>query len=285
MIKHDTSLKLKLFSPNISSVKKGRDSILNTIIDQIPDDDRIGFAGYLNKDDLYQDLKSFIFGNYQWDDLPDLKIIEKEIFKVIRNVITKCRDYITVPTLNIFIFPTQNPNVIEEMEGVNGFTPYKNTLHIYFNPDINTNWSEYLSYTVAHEVTHVISREKFNWHTILDGLIFEGLAEHFRECILKGEIALWANAISEKKAILIIKDLEDQNLLYSEDNDFYTDLFYGGKRFDKWSGYTVGYLIIEKILKSKKFTLENLLYKEPIKIFKIYKKVTRQYNNHRVTKL
>jgi len=274
MIQSDI-VKIKFYFPNASLAQKGKEAIVNTIARSIPNDKQIGFAGYLNRTDLCRDLHSFIFGTSKVINFPDLKNKRRKIRYVIRNSIKKCRTYTKIPPLNIFIFPTQVPGVLKEMGGVNGFTPYKNTIHIYMNPSVDPDWPKHLSSTVAHEIAHVLSREQFDWRTILDSFIFEGLAEHFREQVLGGGKASWVTAITKEKAITIIKKLEKDNLLRSTSNDLYLDLFYGGKRFTKWSGYTAGYLIIKTVLRVGKFKIKDLLREKPAKIFTLYKKTTQ----------
>lgn len=271
------TVKIRFCFHNILLAQKKKKDIVDTITHFIPDDDQIGFAGYLNREDLSRDLHSFIFGASQSINLPNLgKDDKKEIRDIIKDSVEKCRVYANVPPLNIFIFPTQDPRVLKSMEGVNGFTPYKGTIHIYINPNARNEWQKHLISTVIHEIAHVLSREQFEWNTILDSLIFEGLAEHFREQVSGGKKMPWTVAITKKDARHIIKKLEEKKILQTTDDEFYMDLFFGGKKFKKWSGYTVGYFIIETVLRSKKYKVIDLLRRTPTMIFMMYKNAAQR---------
>ena len=110
-------IKIKFCSPGASLAQEGKEAIVNTIVRSIPDDVEIGFAGYLNRTDLRRDLRSFMFGASKVINFPDLKNKKMEIRRIIKNSIKKCQAYTKIPTLNIFIFPTQVPNVLKEMGG------------------------------------------------------------------------------------------------------------------------------------------------------------------------
>ncbi len=276
MNQHNIS-KISFCLPSASSIKKGKESVINNITRLIQDDEQIGFAGYLRRRDLRRDLYPFIFGISEKVNLPDLKKDEVKIQKIIQNVVKKCQSYYTkIPPLNIFVFPTQDPFVLKEMRGINGFAPHKRTIHLYVNPNINIGWPKNLSLTVAHEIAHAISYEQFEWRTLLDSLIFEGLAEHFREQIIDGGKAPWTAATTKEYALFIIKKLEEENLLESNDNDLYLDLFFGGERFLKWSGYTIGYIIVQTILKYGNFKVIDLLQTPPDMIYMLYKRTVQR---------
>lgn len=272
LMKKFINSRISFYFPNKITSKSTKKSIINGIAKSIPDDSKIGFAGYLSRKKMERRLTSFIFGSSHKLNL--LPFNEPEIKKIIINSITRSEKHVRLPGLHIFIFPTQNPHTIKHMRGVNGFTPYKNTIHIFLNTQ-EKNWKKQLSSTIAHEIAHVISFERFEWDTILDGLIFEGLAEHFREWILGGKKMPWTFAISKRKALSILKKLEKEDLLYSKDNNLYDNLFFGGKKYIEWSGYTLGYEIIKTILKSKSYSVNDLLKLHPSKIFLIYKKTTQ----------
>jgi len=94
------------------------------------------------------------------------------------------------------------------MMGTYGYTPSENNIFIFINPQ-SKNWQTSLKSTIAHEYAHAVTFTYHKWQTLLDSLIFEGLAESFKEK-LTGDIGpKLTKAINEnqsKKTLLSIKN-------------------------------------------------------------------------------
>ena len=144
------------------------------------------------------------------------------------------------------------------MNGVSGYTPWKKSILIYLNP--TKNLENELKKTLCHEYNHAVIRNYHNWSTILDSLVFEGFAEHFREKVIGGKKASWAKALSKKRALLIFNRIKDR--LNSRNQQLYYDLFFGSKKYPRWAGYSIGYSIVEDYLKKQK----NVNWNEVVKL-------------------
>jgi uncharacterized protein YjaZ len=258
----------KLFSIN-------RAEVLGQIIELAGEKEEIGFAGYIEKSYLKNSLSYSVFGDSKKVSLPNVLAHVSDIRNCITKTISKCDKLINVPPLYVFVFPTQNKFIQEQMNGVSGFSPYKKTIHLYINPEVE-GWFKKLSETIAHETAHTISHSLFKWETILDILIFEGVAEHFREAVIGGEQSPWTKAISSQKVKEILEKLETKNLLNDKKNkDLYNNLFFGGKEFPQWSGYTIGYILVKNVLENSDKDIKFLMKTKPQKIFELYKKLSK----------
>ncbi len=82
--------------------------------------------------------------------------------------------------------------------------------------------------------------------TIQDDLVFEGVAEHFREVFEGGGKAEWVKSISKDEARSILREIEPSP--GTENEQFYLDLFLGTGKFPLWAGYAIGYYLVESYL-------------------------------------
>lgn len=165
---------------------------------------------------------------------------------------------------NIFILPTFDKFVNEEMGGITGYCFANNFIFIFMNP--KENWKKELIETIAHEFAHSVSpyypQEEVTLRTCL---ISEGLAEHFREFVFGGNIAPYSKAISEKKIKKYLEELE--KFFESTDENLYSDVFFGTGKYPMWAGYTIGYYLVKKYLETLDMVDWNiLLKKDPKKI-------------------
>ncbi len=249
---------------NYLDVNGSPEDVVKEIVKNIPELEDIGFAGCLEKDFLKKILKGFVFGKegknqsylYSFEN-------EKNVRKICWEVIEKCKLYIN-KKVHIFLFPTYDNFVIEKMGGVNGFSTWNNTLLIFIN--FRDNWEASLKEAIVHELAHALSPfYKGGDFSVGSGLVLDGLAEHFKYFVLSVKRSPWTQAISEKKAWEIFKELK--NILEVKDFDKYNEVFYGTGRYPMWAGYTIGYYLIEDYLKNKKnIDWKKLLREDPMKI-------------------
>ncbi len=82
--------------------------------------------------------------------------------------------------------------------------------------------------------------------SIGEGMIFEGLAEHFRETMIGGSQAPWLDKISEEQARKLFNEIKSE--INNKSTDFYNEVFFGTGRYPQWAGYTIGYYLIKDYL-------------------------------------
>lgn len=250
---------VEVFSYLDIPIKEDMWEIIKSLTNKVPYNQEIGYAGCKNKKWLKYTLERFIPGKQ--NSKGKFKIGEEDCFKVIeisKNTIRVCKGFIN-KKIYIFIFPTLDDFVLEKMNGVNGFCSWEQVILIFLNPV--SGWETSLKETICHELAHAVSPYyKGGNYTLGQGIILEGIAEHFRENVVGGKRAPWSNAIIKEQAIKIFKELK-QNL-ESKDWKLYQEVFFGKGKYPLWTGYSIGYYIVEDYLKKQK----NINWKELLKM-------------------
>lgn len=253
---------IQVFLENLES--KNPKKIIQNILNEIQEDGKIGFAGFSNKKALKNTLKKFMFSRVG-EDLY-FKIPSKEIDKILevsKEILEKLEKY-SSNKKHVFVFPCFDNFTIKKMNGLGGFCPWKNVILIFLNPQ--KSWENSLKETIIHEFVHSISPfYKGGNFSIGEGLIFEGLAENFREKVFGGESAPYSKALNEEEAMEILNEIKDK--LNSKNWNEYIEIFYGTKKYALWAGYSIGYYLIKRYLKNKvKINWNELLRGDPKKI-------------------
>jgi uncharacterized protein YjaZ len=233
--------------------KTGDKNLFETILKEVPSFADIGYMGFKTKKAMEQYLAWAMYGSSYGKRTPLFKkSVEMESIQIVETVIKKCEKIIKPKkAVKIFLFPTFDPFVKERMHGSTGFCVFKDTLALYIHPGAETEWKKGLAHSVCHEYAHAVTHDYHEWKTLLDGLVFEGLAEHFRVSALKGKPSKWSTALKEKKAKEILKKL--RNKIDSKNGTLYKEVFYSkNKKFPMWTGYSIGYYIIEGHMKPMK---------------------------------
>jgi len=234
------------FSQNITKNKK---AFVGALIHSIQPNKKVGYAGYLKKAHLYRHLSSYFNSKNINMHKPLLADSKNKIEKIIKSAVQKCFEQLSPSSLFIFVFPWFNAKYDKAFGGVNGFAPYANTIHIFISPAKFSTQS--LKETVVHEFNHAV----FFYHhqsasklTLLETLIFEGLAENFREEVIGGKPSPWSQALSKKQCELALLSLKHS--MYSRKHSLYRNVFFGGKKYKRWTGYSIGYRIVKSFRKT-----------------------------------
>lgn len=174
--------------------------------------------------------------------LTDKKEIKnKEVVKIIKDVISKCNKHLPLMNKKIAIYSSTGKFIKNKMGGVGADALQENVINLYINPV--SGWKKELKKSIAHEYSHLAILDVRKWKTLSDSLIIEGIAEVFREEIVLGEIAPWSKALTKKEAISLFKKLKHK--LNIDVKKIHRDLFFGSKDYKMWSGYSLGYYIVK----------------------------------------
>lgn len=245
-IKNKPIAQLCLFLNINFSTFSNKEGVISSTLKNIKNSN-IGYAGFKSKNNLHDYLIDAIFDPNE-KDIPKISKynfkIEK-ITEIIEDTIKICHRISKNNITNIFVFPTFNNFVKQKMNGAFGCTPYKNTILIFLNPQ-NRKWEKALASTIAHEFNHSSILNYNTWETLLDSLIFEGLAENFKEKIIGGK-SPWIKALNLSQSKKIFLSLE--NKLDSKDYNLYRSVFLENKEYPLWTGYSIGYYIVRSFIK------------------------------------
>ena len=244
---------------------KNKEEIINNIIKDFNE----GYSIYEKKENL---RKSIEFACFNFEDKEEnkfsfeinekkknsIKKIFEDTFRMLQNFISQKIKVLLLPCLNNFI--------IKNMGGCFGFCPNDFTIVISLN--FPENWQKSLAETIGHETAHAISPYyKGGDYTLGEGFVFDGLAEHFRESTIGNGKSKWSNAITKEKAMEIIKELK--NKFYIKDRRLWREVFFGNGAYPHWTGYSIGYYLVEDYLKKQeKINWKKIIATPPINIFK-----------------
>jgi uncharacterized protein YjaZ len=242
-------VKIQFCFPRIPHGKeaiKNKRELVRLIAELMQGNGSIEYAGYPRDKYLYKDLLQHIGnGNIATYKIPSA-VQRWYIIKNIYSAIQKCHKKLSLPTKNfVFVFPWLTNKEDLVFEGVMGFTPYSSVFHLFISPQAFTRKS--LISTVVHELNHAVfyyfHRKDFSKCTLLDHIITEGLAENFREEVLGGKSAPWSVAVAEKETSRVISAVRP--LLHSKSSRIRQEVLFGGRRFKRWTGYSIGYWIVK----------------------------------------
>jgi uncharacterized protein YjaZ len=208
----------------------------------------LDYGGFKLKDKLNENLTTLIEATDKSSSYFNQEKIS-QINELVRQNLELARKEIINPNvINIFIFPTQSEFTLDVMKGITGWCPSKDSIHLHIHPE--TNLTIPLSETVVHEYNHTVFRSYHDWDTVEEGLVAEGLAEHFRESLLGGETAPWAASLDQEEAFSWLEKI--QPVLKSTNEQDYVNVFtnFEDDPYPHWIGYAIGYQLV-KIFREK----------------------------------
>ncbi|MFH1650339.1 MAG: DUF2268 domain-containing putative Zn-dependent protease [Candidatus Woesearchaeota archaeon] len=216
---------------------------LETTTNKIQEEREIGYAGFRSRSDLAQWLGFWLNGESLTKyHAPD----EKEVKVCIKKAFERCNKLITSEVIHVFVFSTSSSFVTKYMNGVSGYTPWKSTILVALNAV--PSWQYVLTATIAHETVHAIALNKLKRTTLLDDFVAEGMAEAFREHILKDGQSVFSKAVSKTKSKKIFSNVK--NSLAEPSDNIYGEIFFGTGKYPLWAGYSIGYYIVKDFLKN-----------------------------------
>lgn len=234
---------------DIPFVAADKETVMNVLAEQIKQQ-KNNFIGFKNKKKFIDFVSGEIYGFVSANPPDNKKLAQKEIGYIVKKTIDRCFGVSKNKSkLIIHIFPSYNKFINEQMSGVGGYTSDSQNILIFISPQ--KGWQTALKNTLAHEFAHTKAFEYQKWQTLLDSLIFEGLAENFRERAVGGNPAPWSVALNKMDAKKVFVKIK--KFLNSKNEKLYSQVFLGyDHKFPLWSGYAIGYQIIKSYFKFNK---------------------------------
>lgn len=179
-----------------------------------------------------------------------LSELENDIRKILDTVGEKAVSVTEAVKTGVVI--EHNPeNCIPEL-GIGGqYTKASNLINIYLdltNSHLRENLEQEVSRTFVHEYMHALREQYVSWEngTLLDALIAEGLTQSF-EVEVQPNLppSIYATALTPEElteAWTKAKDILDQQ-------EYSDEWFFGGDEIKKWTGYSLGYKLVQDKIK------------------------------------
>jgi uncharacterized protein YjaZ len=207
------------------------------------------FGGFINERGFRFHLESILFSWQQnIERYPSQKIQLKIAVHDLKEIMQKIKNILQEKEITIYLFPTSSQFIIKKMGGTAGWLAWKDIMHVCIYP--TKNWRLNFKGTILHELAHCMQKYYSYKMKLSDHLIADGLAEHFQEKLLDGKRNLWTKAVSKNQAKIIFRKIKP--LLSKRNLSVHKELFFGSKKYPCWTGYTIGYYLIDDYLKKHK---------------------------------
>ena len=129
--------------------------------------------------------------------------------------------------------------------GIGGYALGPSTIEIAVDPrypSLDRALRERLPHIVAHEMHHAVRwRGPGPYSTLLEALVFEGLADRFAYELLRNPLPPWSTAFPERDTLAYLERARPQ---FDSTFDFEAWFFGVNTDLPRWTGYTLGYRLI-----------------------------------------
>ena len=152
-------------------------------------------------------------------------------------------------TFCVFALHPSDDFVLERMGGVVGAAA---ATIVYINVYPLEGWLDRLEQSVTHEYHHAAWLQRFpdafDDFRLLDYLVFEGKASSFAKLVYPEAEAPWTEALTPDQEREQWQAL--QPYLATRNLDFQRQIMFGNDRFPLWTGYTIGFNVVQAFLEA-----------------------------------
>ncbi|MBM3935381.1 MAG: hypothetical protein FJ319_14000 [SAR202 cluster bacterium] len=180
--------------------------------------------------------------------------------------LAECSRHISRPDLvsKVVLLPGdgQSRVLVNQMNGVLGFSMGSQAMALFLWPA--EGWQRWLAYTIAHEYFHLVRNLLFprsvtggklvfvkskEAETLLDAMIVEGMADTFAMKVCPDIRPAWIDAIRPDDEAYLWPRIH-RRLAVSNPGEVRRLLFGDNDRIPPWTGYTLGYRMVQKYLQA-----------------------------------
>jgi uncharacterized protein YjaZ len=183
--------------------------------------------------------------------LKQMRLNETYIKRSIQVALNSCNEHVKQNSLNIYIFPVSanGDEILTRMGGITGMTLGRKYILIWIDPTAK-NWEETLKSCIAHEFHHAYAMDTTeNSWPLLERMIFEGRADMFAHIVYPLVVSPWTKKERQKEIAPLWDKIK--NRLQDRSYKFGNEVMFGSAEWPEWTGYTLGYSIVESCLKNK----------------------------------
>ena len=185
--------------------------------------------------------------------------------KVVEDALHRCAALLPRPDLSarFLLLPGdgESKQLVETMGGVTGVSLASQVTLLFFWP--TTNWLSWLAYTTVHEYDHLVRNHLLprgvsggrsiylktqEPDTLLDAMIAEGIADSLARQVFPHMRPPWLDALAIGQESHIWPRVR-RRLAVSDPTEIRRYLYGDGDRVPLWTGYCLGYQIVESYLK------------------------------------
>jgi hypothetical protein len=187
-------------------------------------------------------------------NIDSVDAVSIEIINGIREIMPRIQTLIPADSITIDL-AISSENLVPEW-GMNGATTGSHTVWFKFDPKHPKFKVGLLLRGLVHENLHMSRLRMPQWQlTLLECMITEGLADHFMVEVLNCEQPAWSRALTEKEIkqymIKVKPILRIRHEWTQEFNEkYFFPWMFGGNGIPHWTGYSLGWRIVENYLRA-----------------------------------
>jgi uncharacterized protein YjaZ len=223
-------------------------------------DDQQSFYQYLTKHGMYRSAR--LAGDiYE-------KMKEKKLWERFALFEKKYKRKWNGPSVPIYLFPVQEKRGMFQSSMKKSGVCFKDEIFFFVTDQEDPKEYEAL---FVHEYHHCVRMKRLSkkedHYTLLDSIIFEGLAENaVKEYCGEKYVAPWTKAYDEQELSRYYEKWIEPNLEVKRSSPLHDQLLLGQKSFPKMLGYSSGYRLVEHFLKKQDSSTLSLIG-EPSSVF------------------
>lgn len=193
----------------------------------------------------------------------------EDIKRVFDRSIKEINSKISISDVDVVIY--DNPDSAIPEIGIGGYAPNKHLVWIFIDPafpNLAQSIEKELGRTLAHELHHALRWKGPGYgKTLLEALITEGLADHFDMEVNNAPPHAWNKVFSSEN---IQKYLNLAKKEFNKENYNHSDWFFGSKKknIPRWTGYSLGFCLVEEYLKKNPKEKASSLYNKKAEDFR-----------------
>lgn len=173
-----------------------------------------------------------------------------------------------MPIKDVLIRVSVNRNQSIPEIGIGGFNPSPNEVLIFIDPNFNNlknSLEMELAAMISHEMHHAKRRRSVGYgNTLLQAVISEGLADHFSIEVTGIDTPRWSNVFQDDQLETWI-DTASQT--WNDSPYDHSSWFFGSNSIPRWTGYSIGYDLVEKYLAANPDKKPSTLFDETANSF------------------
>jgi len=202
------------------------------------------------------------------DPVGQLASVRVDLTTILNGTLARASE--ALPLSGVTITVTPDPARAIGGYGVGGFTAGGATISLYLDPGfagLATVLEARVSQTLAHEWHHAARfRGPGYGRTLLEAMVSEGMADHFAVDLLGADVPPWSRALPTPE---IAKWLAEAGPQFDSPNYGHEQWFFGSTpAVPRWTGYTLGYYLVERHRKANPGATAITLVNTPASAFR-----------------
>lgn len=213
----------------------------------VPNEDERRFYLYLKNFGMYKPGKE---AGEIWEQLAKLNVWQ-EVDQYLQTYRSQWRG----PDVDIFIFPIDRTNamLMRNSKGRSGLA-FQDKMFLFLSEHSDKEGRESL---FVHEYHHVVRmnrlKKQASQYTLLDSLVFEGLAEYaVKTHCGESSLADWTHRHEEAEMRAYWKRMYEPNLDIPKKDPLHDQLLFGKRKLPHLLGYSIGYWLVDSYMRHRK---------------------------------